>query len=125
MLSSAVAHMCSDHPSAPVFAVGANGNAQTIMRRPRRRAVRNPLPPSAGRTLAQKIQVADEHWQELIDASNKRLVEPSTENDLIMFSALACFIHAIADDKNLCGQFLKDFDKQIRKEKSRSSEVLS
>ncbi len=123
MQSSVAVHMCSDH-TTQVFAVGANGNAQTITRRPRRRAVRYPLPPGAGRTLAQKIQAADEHWQELIDASNKRLVERSAENDLIMFSALACFIHAIADDKNLCGQFLKDFDKQIRKEKHRSSEVL-
>ena len=113
-----------DQPIAPIVAMGVNNNTRKTLR-PRRRAAKNQLPPEEVRNLSQKIQAADEHWQELIDAHNKRLADSSKANDLIMLAALACFIHAVVDDKNLCGQFLKDIDKQIRKEKSRSSKVLS
>jgi cytochrome P450 len=99
------------------FPQAGNSNV-TQIKKPRRRFVRQPLPPQNVRGLSQRIQAADEHWQELIEAQNKRQAVPSDASDLVMFAALSCFIHSLTEDKKLCGQFLKNFDKQLKEEKS-------
>lgn len=125
MSPSVAVQLRPEQPPVPVAAVIANNNAQEKPRKPRRKAAKNPLPPSEARNLSQKIQAADEHWQELIEAYNKSQVEESKSNDLIMLAAFSCFVHAMFDDKNLCGQVLIDFVTQLGKEKSRSNSIFS
>jgi hypothetical protein len=114
-----------EQPPAPVVAAIANSNAQERTRKPRRKAVKNPLPPREAMSLSQKIQAADEHWQELIEAYNKNQVEGSKGNELRMLAAFSCFVHAIFDNKDLCGQVLIDFVTQLGKEKPRSTSIFS
>jgi hypothetical protein len=128
MLASVALQMKDDAPfyaaKAFVFHPAGNGNQQPI-KRSRRRFVRQPLPPKEVHNLSHRIQAADEHWQVMIEAQIKRQAEPSTTNDLLMFAALSCFIHSITEDKKLCGQFLKNIDKQLKNEKSQVNSSLS
>ena len=112
------------HPAPMVLAI-ANSNAHPKSRKPRRKATKNPLPPKGAMSLSQRIQAADEHWQELIEAHNKRLEDNSKANDLLMLAALSCFVHSLFDDKNLSGQVLIDFVSQLGKEKPTSQSIFS
>ncbi len=129
MSPSVAVQLRAEAPVGPAygfpFSASANSNKLPKAAKPRRRAVKDPLPPKEMRNLPQKIQAADEHWQDLIETHNKRLVDPSKTNDLVMLAAFSCFIHAVFEDKNLCGELLRSFDKQIKKDKSRLSASLS
>lgn len=121
MSPSVAVQLRPDQPVAPIVAVGANNNAQRKTRKPRRRAVKNPLPPGEARNLSQKIQAADEHWQEVVEAYNKRLADDSKANDLLMVAAFSCFVHSFFDDRDLCGKILIDFVNRLGKEKSKAN----
>lgn len=113
MSPSAAVQMCPDQPVTPIFAIGANGNVQHKTQRPRRRVIKTPLPPKKVRSLAQNIQAADEHWQELVEAHDARNIAHTKESDLALLVAFSCFLHAMVDDRNLCGQMLNYFDQKL------------
>lgn len=121
MSPSVAVQLRPDQPAAPIVAVGANSNAQEKPKKPRRRAARLPLPPRNAMNLSQNIQAADEHWQEVIEAYNKRLANNIKSDDLCLVAAFSCFVHSLFDDRDLCGKILVDFVTRLGNEKSQTN----
>jgi hypothetical protein len=122
MSPSVSVQLRQEHSVTPI--ITANSNAQVKTRKPRRRAPKNPLPPLDVRDIAQKLQAADEHWQELIEAHNKRLQNNCKSNDLLMVAAFSCVVHSLFDDKDLCGRILTDFVTKLGKERSLTGNIF-
>ena len=109
MSPSVAVQLRPDQPIAPAFVGSANNNAQQQARKPRRRSVKNPLPPIEARNLAQKFQAADEFWHQLLSEIEKNDGKGSGAA-LAMFS---CFVHSIIEDRELCRNLVLYFDQKL------------
>ena len=76
--------------------------------------IRMPLPPRESCTLAQRLQAADEAWQDFIFAQKQLEDGESIENSLTVFAAFSRFTHELVDDHELRTLLLKCFEQRLR-----------
>jgi hypothetical protein len=95
-------------------AIGNSNTPQTM--KPRRKHARQPLPPIGRRSMAQRIQDADESWQDLWKANLLRDERQDKTDDAALLVAFSRVIHAVIDDRELCGQLLNYFDEKLESE---------
>lgn len=128
-MSPSVAVKLSAEQSAPVahgfaFGMTVNSNANKNPAKARRKQVRLPMPPREAQTLAQRIQAADEGWQDLWNANLIRSERQDRSDDAALLVAFFRVIHAVIDDRDLCGQLMNYFDEKLQSEFSDRQEPV-
>jgi hypothetical protein len=120
MSPSVAVQLRTEQPALPAhgfaFGASANGNAKKKPQKLRRKQVRLPLPPRDVRNLAQCIQAADEAWQDLWNANLSRSERLDQTDDATILVAFSRIIHAMIDDRELCGLLLHYFDEKLQSE---------
>lgn len=100
---------------ALAFTKGDNNNSPRALK-PRRKHIRLPQPPVGTGSVAQRIQEADESWQDLWSAHLLRNERQDRMDDAALLVAFSRVIHAVIEDRDLCGQLLIYFDEKLQNE---------
>ena len=72
-------------------------------------SVRAPLPSREVRTLDQRLQAANEAWQDFMVVREISVAAVSGQ-DYLMLSAFARFLHELLPDPSLCAPLMLDFE---------------
>ena len=73
-----------------------------------------PRPPREACSLAQRLQAADEAWNDFIFAQRQLHEEESIEDSMTAFTAFSRFAHELVDDYELRNLLLRFFEQRLR-----------
>jgi hypothetical protein len=87
-------------------------------------ALRTPLPPQETRTFEQRLQAANEAWQDFIYAQEQNRDSRHDWNAMSALTTFSRFVHELVPDRHLRGCLLRHFEQQLQGTGAPSSEVV-